>query len=81
MSSHMALPREGHLQQLYHIFACLKKYHNSEMTFDPSIPWIDNELFHRQDWSSSGFDPEIWYGNKFLFYVFYLSVLGNTNPT
>ena len=59
MSLHMVLPCEGHLQQLYHIFAYLKKYHNSEMTFDPSSPWIDNELFHRQDWSSSEFDPEI----------------------
>jgi len=43
MSLHMVLPCEGHLQQLYHIFAYLKKYHNSEMTFDPSSPWIDND--------------------------------------
>ena len=28
MSSHLALPREGHLEQVLHIFAYLKKYHN-----------------------------------------------------
>eukprot|EP00980_Cylindrotheca_fusiformis_P000893 scaffold235_cov88-Cylindrotheca_fusiformis.AAC.1 len=31
MSSHLALPREGHLHQVLHIFAHLKKYHNTEM--------------------------------------------------
>ena len=29
MSSHMAVPREGHLGQLFHIFSHLKKYHNT----------------------------------------------------
>ena len=29
MSSHMAIPREGHLEQLLHIFAHLDKYHNA----------------------------------------------------
>ena len=29
MSSHLALPREEHLEQLYHIFANLKKYPNT----------------------------------------------------
>ena len=27
MSSHLALPREGHLEHVLHIFAYLKKYH------------------------------------------------------
>jgi len=36
MSSHLTLPREGHLAQLYHMFAHLKKYHITEMAFDPS---------------------------------------------
>ena len=30
MSSHLVLPREGHLEQVLHIFAHLKKYHNNE---------------------------------------------------
>jgi hypothetical protein len=55
MSSHLALPREGHLAQLYHIFAYLKKYHNSEMVFDPSDPAIDESQFEKQDWTSSEF--------------------------
>ena len=55
MSSHLALPREGHLSQLFHIFAYLKKYHNTEMVFDPSDPVIDESLFERKDWTSSEF--------------------------
>ena len=31
MSSHLELPREGHLEQVLHIFAYLKKYHNTEL--------------------------------------------------
>ena len=41
LSSHIAFPREGHLQQLFHMFAYLKRNHNSEMIFDPSDPVID----------------------------------------
>ena len=37
-SSHLFLPREGHLLQLFHMFAYLKRNHNSEMVFDPSDP-------------------------------------------
>ena len=50
MASCMALPREGHLQQLYHIFAYLKAKHNTEMVFDPTEPSIDESLFIREDW-------------------------------
>ena len=37
MSSHMALPRVGHLDQLFHMFAYLKRNHNTELVFDPRI--------------------------------------------
>ena len=53
MSSHLALPREGHLLRLYHIFAYLKKHHNAEMVFDPTEPVIDMALFERKDWTTS----------------------------
>ena len=53
MSSSLALPLTGHLEQLYHFFLYLKKYHNTEMVFDPSKPTIDEELFEKQDWSNS----------------------------
>ena len=36
LSSHLCLPREGHLQQVYHIFAYLKANHNSRLVFDHS---------------------------------------------
>ena len=55
MSSHVALPREGHLEQVLHIFAHLKKYHNTEMVFDPSEPVIDESQFEAKDWASSEF--------------------------
>jgi hypothetical protein len=53
LSSCLALPREGHLVQLFHIFAYLKGKHNTEMIFDPSIPIIDESLFPKEDWTSS----------------------------
>lgn len=53
MSSHLALPREGHLECLYHLFAYLGKYHNSEMVFDPTKPNIDQDAFERKDWTYS----------------------------
>ena len=55
MSSHLALPREGHLAQLFHMFAHLKKCHNTEMVFDPSDPAIDESLFELRDWTSTEF--------------------------
>ena len=53
LSSHLVMPREGHLEELYHVFAYLKKHMNSEMVFDPSEPEIDLNEFPRQDWSYS----------------------------
>jgi hypothetical protein len=55
MSSHMAMPREGHLYQLFQVFAYLKKYHNTKMVFDPSDPIIDESSFELKDWTSSVF--------------------------
>jgi hypothetical protein len=55
LSSHLALPREGHLAQTFHIFSYLKKYHNTEMVFDPSDPVADETMFDLKDWTSSEF--------------------------
>ena len=55
MSSHLALPREGHMEQVLHIFAHLKKYHNTEVVYDPSDPVIDEAQFEAKDWASSEF--------------------------
>ena len=53
LSSHLALPRQGHLNALFHIFTYLRSHHNSELVFDPTEPVIDENLFQRRDWSAS----------------------------
>jgi hypothetical protein len=50
LSSHLALPREGHLEAIWHIFAYLKSRHNSRMVFDPTYPEIDMTRFKEVDW-------------------------------
>jgi hypothetical protein len=57
LSSHLALPREGHLAAVFHIFAYMKKKHNARMVFDPTYPEIDETRFQAQDWSNA-------YGNE-----------------
>lgn len=50
LSSHLALPREGHLDAVLHIFAYLDHKHNSRMVFDPTYPEIDMSNFKECDW-------------------------------
>ena len=52
-SSHPVLPREGHFQELLHVFACIKKHMNNEMVLDPSEPDIDMNSFRLQYWRYS----------------------------
>ena len=52
MASSLALPREGHLQQVYHIFAYLKNKHNSRIAFDPTYPDINYKNFEMKDWTN-----------------------------
>ena len=58
MASQLALPRVGHLAQLYNIFGYLKAHHNTEVVYDPTPPEIDHSKFQRQDWSTSEMDFE-----------------------
>ena len=51
MSSHLALPRVGHLKEIYHTFAYLKAHSNTEMVFNPTPVTLDTTLFEQQDWS------------------------------
>ena len=55
MSSHLALPREGHLEQVLHIFAYLKKSHNTELVYYPSDQVVDENDLERRDSVSSEF--------------------------
>ena len=64
MSSCLALPRTGHLEQLYHIFSFLKKHHNTEMVFDPTESTIDEEMVENLDLSNLFMLLMIWIGKK-----------------
>ena len=55
MSSHLSLMRERHLKELFHIFAYIRKYHNSEILFDTSDPVEDEIKFEEKDWTASEF--------------------------
>jgi hypothetical protein len=50
LSTHLALPREGHLQQVYHIFGFLKAKPKRTIAFDPQHPDIDETRFVQCDW-------------------------------
>jgi hypothetical protein len=51
LSSFLTSPRQGHLEQVLHIFAYLKKYDRSTMVFDDTIPNIDETKFPIADWT------------------------------
>ena len=51
----MVIPRQGHLDQVLSIFGNLKKYHNTDIVFDPSDPVIDKTKFEKQHWTSIEF--------------------------
>ena len=54
----LALPREGHLKQLFRMFAYLEKQYNSEMVFDHTVPAIDYSEFPKQDWENTVYANE-----------------------
>ena len=56
MSSNLALPREGNLSQVFHIFAYLKNHHYSALVFDLLYPDANIDTFQKDDWTD-------FYGN------------------
>ena len=50
LSTHLAAPREGHLQQVYHCFAYLKAKPKRTLAFDSQHPMIDEARFETCDW-------------------------------
>eukprot|EP00978_Attheya_sp_CCMP212_P033355 scaffold134264_cov56-Attheya_sp.AAC.2 len=52
LASQMAMPRRGHLDAIFHIYAYLEKKHNSTMIFDPSYPEIDMNSFKECEWKT-----------------------------
>ena len=55
MSSHLALPREGHLDQVLQIFVYLQKYHNAELVYNLSDLVVNEHEFEQRDWTVSEF--------------------------
>ena len=45
LSTYQASPRQGHLEQMYHIFAFPKKKPKLTLYFDPEIPELDPTWF------------------------------------
>ena len=50
MSQHLALPREGHLEQVLHIVGYLKSHPKFRLLFDSSKPRINEKWFQEYDW-------------------------------
>ena len=50
LASKLALPWEGHLEAVFHIFGYLKGRHNAWMIFDPTYPTHDMSIFQEHDW-------------------------------
>ncbi|KAL7525190.1 hypothetical protein ACHAXR_001901 [Thalassiosira sp. AJA248-18] len=50
LSSHLAYPREGHLEAALHIMAYLRQKHNSRLIFDPAYPYTNTSNFPEHEW-------------------------------
>ena len=53
MALFTAMPRQGHLDPLYHVSAFLKKKDNYEMAFGPTDPNFCDDQFAREDWNDT----------------------------
>jgi hypothetical protein len=51
-STYLCLPREGHLESVFHVFAYLGINHNARVVFDPTYPAVDMGTFIKTDWKS-----------------------------
>jgi hypothetical protein len=50
LSSHLSLPRKGHLESVYHVFGYLKQNPKRTLGFDLHYPNIDANRFKIYDW-------------------------------
>ena len=50
ISSHLSLPREGHLEQVLHIIGYLKEHKRLRLMMDCSYPNINEDRFKHYDW-------------------------------
>ena len=52
LSSFLVSPREGHLEQAFHILAYLKKHLRSSLVFDDTEPDLSGFHFKKCDWEA-----------------------------
>ena len=52
LASHLIMPREGHLEAVFHLFNYLEKRHNARIVFDPTYPVVDTSVFKECDWKA-----------------------------
>ena len=50
MSSHLAMPREGYLEQVLHIVGYLKIHKKMRLMFDSAYPTMKESWFKTYDW-------------------------------
>ena len=50
LASQPALPREVHLEAVFHIFIYLKGHQNARMVFNQTYPTLDMSMFQENDW-------------------------------
>ena len=53
LSSHLCMPRVGHLEAVYKIFAYLENHKQSNMIFDPRVVELNETAFQKTDWTDS----------------------------
>ena len=51
MASQMAI-REGHLEEVLHVFAFIRQNYNTRMAFDPTYPAINVNDFKKCKWKN-----------------------------
>ena len=50
LSQHLALPREGHLEQVIHIMGYINDHKKLRLMFDKGMPTLNNKMFKTYDW-------------------------------
>ena len=58
VSTHLALPRQGHLEQLYHSFGYSKAHPKCNLFFDPQHPKVDEQAFKEYNWYNFYWDAK-----------------------
>ena len=58
LSQHLALPRVGHLETVYHVFSYISRHEKSSIIFDPTDPLPNTPTRAKADWSSFYSDLE-----------------------